>query len=242
RDFRGSDLIAQALGGIMKFTGLPDREPLKIAGPQAEYQAGLNAAVATMTALYARDETGLGQHIDISVMEVLASILEGALLSYAYDGTLRERDGARHPTVYPSTILPCKDGFVHVDAGADWETFARFVGLPELLDCKPEELRLRADEIDALLVPWLSDRTREEVFHSAQEWRLPFAMVMGVDELSDDPQFEAREFFVEIEHPAAGRQKYPGAPFKMGEGSWKAGRAPLLGEHNQELLSNSRDE
>ncbi|PIU54927.1 MAG: hypothetical protein COS88_06115, partial [Chloroflexi bacterium CG07_land_8_20_14_0_80_51_10] len=129
-DWRGADIVAQALGGIMKLTGLPDREPLKIAGPQAEYQAGLNAAVATMTALYLRDETGRGQHIDISVIEVLASILEGALLSYTYDGTLRERDGARHPTIHPSTILPCKDGYIHVDASTDWETFARFVGIP----------------------------------------------------------------------------------------------------------------
>lgn len=237
-DWRGADIVAQALGGIMKLTGLPDREPLKIAGPQAEYQAGLNAAVATMTALYLRDETGRGQHIDISVIEVLASILEGALLSYTYDGTLRERDGARHPTIYPSTILPCKDGYIHVDASTDWETFARFVGIPELLEYKPDEIRQRADEIDALLIPWLAERNMEEIFHRAQEWRLPFAMVMGVDQLPDDPQFRAREFFVEVDHPVAGRLTYPGTPFKMSESPWKAGRAPLLGEHNQEIYCN----
>lgn len=235
RDWKGSDIVAQALGGIMKLTGLPNREPLKIAGPQAEYQAGLNAAVAIMTSLYLRDETGQGQHVDISVMECLASILEGALTSYAYDGTLRERDGARHPTAYPSTILPCKDDHIHVDASGDWDTFARFMEIPELFRFKPEALREKADEIDALLIPRLAEKSRAEWFHEAQAWRLPFAMVMGIDELPSDPQLQARDFFTEINHPATGPLAYPGSPFKMSGAQRKAGRAPLLGEHNEEV-------
>ena len=238
RDYKGSDIVAQALGGVMKLTGLPDREPLKIAGPQAEYQAGLNAAVATMAAIYFRDETGMGQHIDVSVMEVLASILEGALLSYAYDGTSRQRAGARHPTVYPSTILPCKDGYMHVDAGTDWGTFARFVGIPELLDYEPAELRRKAEEIDALLIPWLAERTMEEIFQGSQEWRLPFAMVLRASDLPGDPQFQARGFFLNIDHPVAGTLTYSGAPFKMDGSPPKTGRAPLLGEHNEQVYGD----
>ncbi len=230
RDFKGADIIAQALGGIMKLTGLPHREPLKMAGPQAEYQAGINAALAIMTAVYYRDVTGQGQHIDISVMECLVSILEGALLSNTYDGTLRQRDGARHPTVYPSTILPCKDGYIHVDASTAWDTFANFTEMPELLQYKPDVLRENTDEIDRLLSSWLAERTMEDIFHRAQEWRLPFAKVMGVDELPNDPQFQAREFFVQLEDLI-----YPDAPFKMSECETTLGKAPLLGEHNQEI-------
>ncbi len=239
RDYKGADIVAQAVGGTMKLTGLPDRQPLKIAGPQAEYQAGLNAAVATMTALYLRDETGMGQHIDISVIEVLASILEGALLSYSYNRALRKRDGARHRMLHPSTILPCKNGYVHIDAGGDWETFARFLEIPELLRYEPEEARQKADEVEAQLIPWLASREAEEIFHRAQEWRLPFAMVLGADQLPADQQLRARGFFVDIDHPIAGRLTYPGAPFKMSENTWKAGRAPLLGEHNREIYSSS---
>lgn len=235
RDYKGADIIAQALGGIMALTGLPEREPLKIAGPQAEYQAGLNAAVATMTALYFRDETGLGQHIDVAVMEVMASILEGALLSYAYNKVTRKRAGARHPLVYPSTILPCRDGYVHVHAGTDWETFAYFLNLPQLLNYQPGEARQKAEEIDALLKPWLQERGREEIFQQAQEWRFPFAMVLKPEQLLEDPQFQERKFFVQTEHPIAGQVIYPGAPFKLSEGNWRAGRAPLLGEHNEEI-------
>jgi CoA:oxalate CoA-transferase len=235
RDYQGSDIVAQALGGMMTLTGLSDREPLKLAGPQAEYQAGINAAIAIMTALHFRDETGLGQHIDISVMECLASILEGSLLSQNYDGTVRERDGARHPTMYPSTILPCKDGYIHVDASTDWETFATFAQIPELLEFKPEDLREKANEIDTLLTRWLAQYTMEEIFHKAQEWRLPFAMVLGADNLSNDPQMIARDYFIDIEHPVTGQLSYPGSPFKMSRCQPKTGRAPLLGEQNQEI-------
>jgi len=234
-DFKGADIIAQALSGIMNLTGLPDHEPLKIAGPQAEYQAGINAALAIMTAIYFRDGTGHGQHIDISVMECLASILEGALLNFSYDGTLRQRDGARHPTMYPSTILPCKDGYIHADASTDWEIFAGFMEMPKLLQYNPEELREKAGEIDPLISSWLAKRDMEDVFHRAQEWRLPFAKVMGVDELPNDPQFVARDFFTRIDHPIAGQQTYPGAPFKTTECETRKGRSPLLGEHNAEI-------
>ena len=235
RDYTGSDIVAQALGGVMELTGLPDREPLKIAGPQAEYQAGINAAMAIMAALYFRDETGTGQHIDLSVIECLASILEGTLLSYAYNGTLQQRDGARHPSIYPSTILPCKDGYVHVDASTDWEIFTNFMEMPELLAFKPDQLREKADEIDALLTQRLAEEKSAEIFHRAQEWRLPFAMVMGIDQLPSDPQFQARKFFTEINHPAAGELVYPRAPFKMSDCEPKSERSPLLGEHNEEI-------
>ncbi|MFC2028150.1 CaiB/BaiF CoA transferase family protein [Chloroflexota bacterium] len=235
RNFNGADIVAQALSGIMDLTGLPDREPLKIAGPQAEYQAGINAAVAIMTAIYFREITGQGQHIDISVMECLASILEGALLSYAYDGTLRQRDGARHPTIYPSTILPCKDGHIHLDASTDWDIFSNFMEMPELLQYKPDELRENVSEIDRLLSSWFAERNMEDVFNRAQEWRLPFAKVMEVDELPNDPQFVMRDFFTRIDHPIVGQQIYPGAPFKTTECKPREERAPLLGEYNEEV-------
>lgn len=234
-DFKGADIVLQALSGIMNLTGLPDREPLKVAGPQAEYQAGLNAAVAIMTALLFRDTSGQGQHIDVSVFECLVSILESALLSYSYDGTLRQRDGARHPTAYPSTILPCRDGYVHVDASTDWDIFANYMDMPELLQFKPDQLRESADEIDQLLMPWLAEHSMEDIFQSAQEWRLPFAKVMGIDELPDDPQFKERDFFTAVNHPFVGPLIYSGTPFKMTALESRSDRAPLLGEHNKDI-------
>ncbi|MFO8010356.1 MAG: CoA transferase [Dehalococcoidia bacterium] len=235
REYKGCGIVAQAIGGIMRLTGLPESAPLKIAGPQAEYQAGINSAISIMGALLYRDETGRGDLIEISVLECLASILEGALLSYEYDSTLTVRDGGRHPTIYPSTILPCKEGYVHVDSSGDWDTFTRFTGIPEFGKLEPDQLREHADEIDRLLTDWLSGYTREEIFHLAQEWRLPFAEVMRLDELPDDRQMTSREFFVDNLHPEAGVFACPGAPFRMSEYQPQTARAPLLGEHNREI-------
>ena len=183
-----------------------------------------------MSSLFLRDETGIGDHIDVSVMECLASILEGALLKYKYDGTVRERCGPRHPTVYPSTILPCRDGWVHVDAGADWDTFCRFVDIPELLKFEPDQLRQQADEIDELLKHWLADLTKEEVFHRAQEWRLPFTKVMEIEEIPTDPHLTSRKFFSLIDGIP-----FPNAPFKLADFQPAFTKAPEPGEHNEEI-------
>jgi crotonobetainyl-CoA:carnitine CoA-transferase CaiB-like acyl-CoA transferase len=238
RDYQGSDIVAQAMGGLMQITGEPEREPLKLPSSQAEFQAGLNAAVATLCALYFRDQTGQGQHIDVSVQEAVASILEGTVAAYSYSGHVRGRLGSRHPIQCPSRVMPCRDGWIHVQAGANWDHFAAFLETPQLMEPRLASI-LRyhyADEIEGLLQPWLMKHGAEEIFTSGQEWRIPFALVLGVEELGEDPQYKARGFFQEIDHPVAGRFAYPGAPFRMSQTPWQMVRpAPLLGEHNEEI-------
>jgi crotonobetainyl-CoA:carnitine CoA-transferase CaiB-like acyl-CoA transferase len=237
-DYHGSDIVAQASGGVMHITGEPEREPLKLAGSQAEFQAGLNAAVAALAALYFRDLTGEGQWIDVSVQEAVASILEGAVAAHSYSGLIRNRMGSRHPLQCPSRVMPCQDGWIHVQAGANWDHFAAFLQAPELMEPRlASVLRYHyADEVEGLIQPCLMTRGAGEIFSSAQEWRLPFAMVLGIDEVMTDPQYRARGFFQEVDHPVAGRLAYPGAPFRMSQTPWRTVRpAPLLGEHNDEV-------
>ena len=238
RDYQGSDIIAQAMGGLMQLTGDPEREPLKLPGSQAEFQAGLNAAVATLCALYFRDQTGEGQHIDVSVQEVVASILESAVATYSYSGFIRGRLGSRHPLQCPSRVMRCQDGWIHVQAGANWDHFAAFLQEPQLMEPRLASIfRYHyADEVEGLIQPWLMKHGAEEIFASGQEWRIPFAMVLGLEELGEDPQYQARGFFPEINHPVADRFAYPGAPFRMSQTPWQIARpAPLLGEHNEEI-------
>ena len=111
--------------------------------------------------------------------------------------------------------------------------------MPELRD-KPEyETPLlreeRRDEISAIICSWLKDRNMEDVFHAAQELRMPLTTVPNMSQIMETRQHKERGYFVEIDHPATGPLKYPGAPFKLGETPWRAGRAPLLGEHNEEV-------
>ena len=238
RDRHGSDIVAQAMGGLMYLTGEPEREPLKLRGSQAEFQAGLNAAVAILVAVYFRDQTGEGQHIDVSVQEAVTSILEGTVATYSYSGHVRNRMGSRYPLQCPSRVMRCKDGWIHVQAGANWDHFATFLQVPELMQPHLTSI-LRyhhADEVERLIQPRLMTCGDEELFHSAQEWRIPFAMVLGIDELMPDPQYKARGFFQEIDHPVAGRLHYPGAPFRMSQTPQRIAQpAPLLGQHNEEV-------
>ncbi|HLF09357.1 MAG TPA: CoA transferase, partial [Dehalococcoidia bacterium] len=93
------------------------------------------------------------------------------------------------------------------------------------------------DEFDAIFLPWILERTRREIFQQLQAYSVMCAPIMTVDEAFTDPQEVARDFFVEIDHPAAGRLLYPGAPFIMDETPWSVRRpAPLLGEHNEQVL------
>lgn len=240
--FAGGELVTQALGGYLFLMGEPEREPLRLAGYQAEYQAGLNAAVATMAALYERDETGEGAHLDVSIMECVATLLQAAPQAYLESEEMTGRAGPRlllrNPTAqYPSTTLACRDGYVHVHGNRyHWEALALFAEEPRLLDERLKSAqREYADEIDALMRPWIEAHTRDEAVRRAQELRLPFASVLSIDEVMADPQHAARAFFVEVEHPVAGQVTHPGAPCEMPETPWQSLPAPLLGEHNEEI-------
>jgi crotonobetainyl-CoA:carnitine CoA-transferase CaiB-like acyl-CoA transferase len=133
--------------------------------------------------------------------------------------------------------MPAKDRFIHVQAGANWDHFSAFLEEPRLMEPRLASI-LRynyADEVEGLIRPRLEKRDSVEIFVSGQEWRIPFALVLQTDELMRDPQHEARGFFQQIDHPIAGRLTYPGAPFKMSETPPAIRRAPLLGEHNEEV-------
>jgi len=239
RDWNGCDLVAQATGGLMALTGEAGREPLKLPLEQAEFQAGLNAAVALLCALYFRDETGEGQHIDVSVQEAVASILEGALTAYSYSGYVMQRIGPRHQHKCPSTVMRARDRYVHIQSGAYWDHFAALVEAPQLMEPRLASVfRYRyADEVEAAISPWVERHAAEEIFDRGQEWRIPVAMVLGVEELTSDPQYEARGYFQQMDHPRAGRLAYPGGPFRMSRTPAEARRAPLLGEHNGDIYA-----
>ncbi|MBI4640742.1 MAG: CoA transferase [Candidatus Tectomicrobia bacterium] len=244
RDYLADEIIEQAMSGLMYIVGDPTGEPLKPGGFQAEYQAGLSGAIGTMTALYARNRTGRGEHVDISIMETITSLIENTLVVYSYQGVVRKRAGSRFPRNHPTAILPCKDGYIAVAAQMQkqWEALCELIEKPDLLDdpkfATAADRYDHADEIDEVLLIWSRELTKEEIFHRAQARRIPVSIVCTVQDLLNDPHYQARNFFIELGHPEAGSLTYPGAPFKMSETEWKGARAPLLGEHNQEIYGD----
>ena len=241
RDYKMSSIVGYALSGHQYINGEPDREPLQGPGPQPEYQGGLHGFFGTLAALYSREDTGQGQQVDVSIMECLTGFHQFTIIRYTYGGEIKSRTGNRYESNYPITIYPCKDGHVALSASSlqQQELLYALVGMPELGEdprfISPLDRIANAEAYDALLMPWFLERTREEVFHTCEQWRVPCAPVTHPGELLSDPHFREREFFVQVEHPETGTLPYPGAPFRMSETPWQTDRAPLLGEHNEEI-------
>jgi crotonobetainyl-CoA:carnitine CoA-transferase CaiB-like acyl-CoA transferase len=246
RDYKAYDINCCAADGVSVGIGEPEREPLPLPLSQGSYQAGASAAVAALTALLARRKTGEGQYIDISEVEVMATLhMAQNILTFLYRGVTGIRRGIHGGFfLYPGSVLPCKDGYINLVAPQldQWTRFLNMIGNPSWKD-DPRYQNRRAmhehypDEADALLKPWLKEYTKEEVFQKSQENRVPLSPVYDIGDLVDHPHLKERHFFTEIDHPEAGTLKYPLGPSKFSETDWNIRRAaPLLGQDNEEIL------
>ena len=244
RDWRATEANLYAMGGLMNITGEPDQEPLKEGAPLAQLGAGQNAFAATMAALMYAEETSTGQQIDISVAEYATNILENALMQYSYSGQEYTRVGNRGYGRAAWGIYPCRDGNVGIIAGPDhrWPEVARIMEREELADPRFASRRGRqenADEVDALMLPWLIDHDKVDIFKAGQESGLGFSFVATMKDILEMEQLVARGYFVRLEHPVAGEFSFPGAPIgcEPGADAWVFRRAPLFGEHSAPVLS-----
>ena len=240
RDWKADELVIYALSGHLYQFGDPDREPLKPGGSVALYFAGLAAFAATMTALYARRLTGEGQHVDLSILEAVASMMEPPLAEW-HGGIVTKRNGNGGRGA-ASGQYQCLDGFVQVSTTvgneASFQRFPELMEIPELADTKFATVDGRTqhrEEADSLIKPWLAARPKFEIYQKAQALRLPFGFACTTEDLVNSPQFQARDWFATVDHPSTGSLKYPGAPYKMSKTPWEPRRAPLLGEHNEEI-------
>ena len=164
RDYKAYDINVGAVGGVTIVAGSPDREPLNHPLSQSHYQGGLQAAIATMLALFAREMTGRGQHVDLSEAEAWHSFHLGSnLVSYLFSNRVRRRAGHRTEAwFYPYCILPCKDGYFCLIAmqRQEWDRFVHMMGDPEWAQDPRYQDRSAMgeeypDEVDALILPWL---------------------------------------------------------------------------------------
>jgi crotonobetainyl-CoA:carnitine CoA-transferase CaiB-like acyl-CoA transferase len=240
RDLKSSELIADAMGGWMTIIGDPEREPLKPGGSQAQFVGGLFGAVGTMTAFHGREVNGIGQQVDISLMEAVAYIQMNITSVYAYYQHIVKRIGNMVMPL-PGTMLPCKDGYIGAFAitTSQWEILCDWMGKPEFKE-DPSFITgpKRAENYDLLnahLISWLVEHNQEELFREAQKRKLPFGIPFTSEMLLNSKHLKAREYFVEVDHPATGKVRYPGAQVKMGDTPYELQRAPLLGEHNEEI-------
>ncbi len=243
RDYLATEIVAQALGGLLYTIGLPEREPLKIGGNPALCNAGGAAFSAIMAALWQRDRTGLGQFIDVSLQEATAITQIHASIEATWQGTNLQRR--------PSVLQQAKDGWASVGlemgvAPETWPRVCAMLGRPELVDdprfASSAARREHREAVAEIVEGWVREQPKEAVYHELQRLRSIAGYVATAADLYASAQLAARGFFQEIDHPVAGRAHYPGLPFRIGDAPTSTGRAPLLGEDTQTTVGAVREQ
>jgi crotonobetainyl-CoA:carnitine CoA-transferase CaiB-like acyl-CoA transferase len=243
--YRGPDVVMWSAGGVSTLNGdpaHPELPPLKAFGDQSGFQAGLNAAIGSLGALFARLATGHGEHVEVSTQESLAAILELVFEFWPYCGLVASRLGAK--PIQPLCFMECRDGWIFLCCVEEhqWKEFVDIMGNPEWAGMEIFGDRIaRGANFDALQVflqDWCREQSVQELYEAAQRRRVPFAPVSTMGDLLASPHLRARGFFATLDHPVAGRLTMPGAPYRMSVTPWALRRpAPCLGQHTAEVLA-----
>lgn len=249
RDYKASEIILHGMGGNLRSLGLPEREPTKYGTQVALRQAGLIGATATMAALFAREARGEGEHVDVSIFETQAGTQDRRAPQVITAQFVNQVFPRRVPgSTMASGTMPCKDGYITLSGGGN--RFPRMVEMleqPQLLEdprFATPEARNNPENTDAfnqgILMPWLMQHTMEEAWALAQKSHVLSGPIYTPEALLADKHFQNRGMWVDVDHPVAGKYTYPGRPIIMGETPWQLRRpAPRLGEHNEEVYSES---
>ncbi len=251
---RGYDILAQALSGYMSITGFPDQPPLRSGQSISDYLTGMLCAFSIVSAVHYRTRTGKGQRVDMALLDSLVCALDNLGERYTVGDTILTRAGNVSFTGSSSGIYSTTDGHVAIAAGSSEAVFRRFchtTGQAELLDDpRFNSIPARRDhqkETAALIQAWTGERSKAEVVDILSEAGVPAAPVNNVAEMVADPQIQAREMFIDYDHPTYGPVKITGTPLKLSETPGRINNlAPMPGENNKaifvDLLGHRPDE
>ena len=240
----GYDIIAQAMGGLMSTTGWPGGEPTRSGTAMADVLAGLSVTIGILAALRHRDQAGVGQKVDVALVDSVVASLEIITQIYLTDGRVPERIGNRYESCYPYDSFAARDGSVVIAAANDklWRLVCSTIEQPALaedprFDTNAKRVERHA-EIKPLIEQWTRAHAIEEIVDKLLAAGVPASPINTVDRLVTDPHIAgAREMFVDVEHPKAGKTRLTGAHIKLSATPARLRTpAPMLGEHNDEVF------
>jgi crotonobetainyl-CoA:carnitine CoA-transferase CaiB-like acyl-CoA transferase len=238
RDWQSDEIVDYAMGGYMYFGGHRDREPLMLTNNQAQLNAGAQAAIASLAAIWRARRDGRGQHIDVSTVEAMLSAHAWTSTSWTHEGVIMRRSE-------PDSI-PCKDGYVWL-MSMRWDpTLFVLIERPDLMDdprfADRQSWFENRDELLQLVGRWCAQHTKDYIFHAAQELRLALTPVNNAADLLKSDQLKARDWFQEIEHLDAGTFTLPGFPYLLSETPASIrSPAPRLGQHDGAEFIGTRE-
>ena len=239
------DILAQAMGGIMSITGWPDTPPTRVGMSLGDITASLYTAIGILAALHQRTITGLGQKIDIAMLDCQVSILENAITRYQVENKSPEPLGNRHPTITPFQAYKASDNYFVIGIGNDalWVKLCGVIDRPDLANNKnfcTNKLRTQhITELNAELDKILRAKTADEWIQIIDKAGIPCGPINTIDKVMADKQVLSRNMSVEVEDERAGTIKIAGNPIKMSSITEKPYRrpAPEIGENNLEIYS-----
>ncbi|MFN8545089.1 MAG: CoA transferase [Candidatus Binatia bacterium] len=241
RDYRADHLTVSALGGWMATFGEQDREPIQVGFPVFYYMAGLYGAIGALTALWGRRASGKGQHVDVSAQEACLNTLSYPQVMEQYGNPIR---GRRFSFTMQSVYVRATDGWVALNhlSAREWEDLCLLLGRADLLADPTliydiEKKRAIWPQFERDANAWARDKTRDEVFHAAQERRIPAGIPYTPPDMMVCEQFLARDFLEQVSQPDLGEFVQPCAAFRSRSLRPDRTPAPALGEHTADVLA-----
>jgi len=239
--FKTTDIIGNAMGGLLYISGDPTMTPCNPPETQSYYYASLFAAYGALLALWQRESRGIGAWIDASIQASMA-LHEHVAFNYSAEGRVMKRAGSQHQHNAPANLFQCKNGWISLFVTQNhwpillkvWEGHD-----PELDDPKWINSNLRrqhADYINAQVTSFTLRFLKEELAELLQEHGIPGLPVNSPSDFMNDPHIQARGFFAAVDHPALGSFSQAGSPFMVDGERPSPSPAPLLGQHNEEVF------
>ena len=250
RDRPALDIIVQGMGGVMSITGYPDEPPARPGTSIGDICGGLYTAIGILAALREREHSGLGQSVDISMLDCQIAILENAVARYFTTGTEPGPLGTRHPSATPFQAFPTADGWMVValswGVATQWELFCAELGLPELVGDERFETSFKRTENHAELEPVLFKATRKQ---STDHWvsvlsqyGIPIGPLNTIGQAVSQEQIAAREMITTVQHPIAGDVTMAASPLKLSRTPGRVyGYGPVFGQDTAAVLEEWLD-
>ncbi|MBQ9613821.1 MAG: CoA transferase [Lachnospiraceae bacterium] len=241
----GYDIISQGMGGLMSVTGAEGGEPTRSGNAMGDILGGMNLVMGVLLALEARHRTGVGQRVDVSLVDSVVASLENAYVRYFESGKLPVRMGNAYASIAPYDTYHAKDGYVIIACGNQklYEKFCNeVVEMPWMITDErflTVPLRVKNNKAQkAEVEKWTMQHTVDEVVDIVLGKGIPAGPIYDVKQITENEHIAgAREMFIEVDHPVIGSMKVNGNPIKLMDMMPRVNMpAPTLGQHNREIM------